>query len=342
MQEINERVDPFAMVTFVGRPAMVDEAATLGIWTSTEQGSRPDMMRRAPFERSVYPDWEDSMANTAAFVCAKLAGRPARYSGDPTARSTTRKFAATFTEFDDPGGVGYRLFLRGVRERCPHAAGEILEESKGQSDLDVARWRAAGVTTVVDFGSSFAYPGSAESSGWFPEWLLVPGIAFRSLDYRVLFPQSQSANAFAVTSVRRLAERREDQEYYQVSKASCPDCVEQIFPRAYEELLLMFTGIQAAGPQLTIANVDRGLHAIPPRASANPWAPAAYFAPANWTFFKDMMLARWDRAGLAPGGQPGCWRLVDHGKRYRTEDWESNPGDVGFDRFDEWPCQGES
>jgi hypothetical protein len=109
----------------------------------------------------------------------------------------------------------------------------------------------------------------------------------------------------------------------------------------YDDVMLFFRGIQAAGPRLTIENVDRGLRALPHAPSPNPWTPAAYFNPDNWTFFKDMMLVRWDPVGVNANAPPGCWRVVEYGKRYRTEDWATNPGDEGFDRFDEWPCHGE-
>jgi hypothetical protein len=169
----------------------------------------------------------------------------------------------------------------------------------------------------------------------------MPAEYLSNLTYRGLFPATQSINAFATTSSRRLAERIEDQDAYQASKAACATCGVTT-TIVYDEVLLFFWGIQAAGPNLTMHNVDRGLHAIPQRPSPNPWTPSAYFAPSNWSFIKDMMLARWDPAGVLPGQAPGCWRLVEQGRRYRPQDWATSPGDEGFDQFDAWPCHGET
>jgi hypothetical protein len=171
-----------------------------------------------------------------------------------------------------------------------------------------------------------------------PEWFAIPDL-FSNLGGR-LNVQPEMANTFAITPARRLAVRPEEQDSYQATKSGCPSCPAQT-GSVYEQMLLLFTGIQAAGPRLTVENVDRGLHAIPPRQSPSPWTPAAYFAPGNWSFFKDMMLVRWDPAGANPGAPPGCWRAVEYGKRYRADDWSSHSRDDDFDRFDEWPCHGE-
>jgi hypothetical protein len=167
----------------------------------------------------------------------------------------------------------------------------------------------------------------------------VPDL-FSNLGTRLFEVPAEAAASFAITPVRRLADRVEEQDSYQATKAACASCT-RVSGAVYDELLLLFSGIQAAGPKLTVDNIDRGLRAIPPRQSPNPWTPAAYFAPGNWSFFKDTMLARWDPAGVVAGASPGCWRLVEHGKRYRTEDWMTHPGDDDFDRFNEWPCHGE-
>jgi hypothetical protein len=340
MREIDERIDPFAVINLGAPDAMADEAAALGIWTNLNGASRAAMAQRAPYLRSFAPDQEDWMANAAAFLCAKLAGRPARYSGEPTAQSATRKFAVHYQSLWDPSNAGLPRFLNDVRSRCGDMAGEFFVESAGgDPSVDIARWREAGVTTVVNIGQTLDPPVLAANQGWFPEWFFVPDY-FSNARYRGLYSPAEMANAFAITPARRLAERTEDRETYQTSKASCPSC-RVLQAETYDETLLFFRGIQAAGPRLTIESVDRGLHAIPKAPSLNPWTPAAYFAPGNWTFVKDTMLTFWDPLGSPPGGTAGCWRAVEYGKRYRTEDWASAPGDDNFKRFAEWPCHGE-
>jgi hypothetical protein len=217
-------------------------------------------------------------------------------------------------------------------------AGEVLVTTQERSVLDAARLRQAGVTTIIMVGDSLFFMTSVDEIKWFPEWLVVPD-AFGNQAYSAFAPATQMANAFAITPQRRMPDHIEERENYRAAREACPDPTCGVVHNAlYEEFLLLFWGLQAAGPKLTIENVDRGLHAIPQQPSPNPWTPAAYFAPGNWSFVKDMMLARWDPAGVPPGQTPGCWRLVEYGKRYRTQDWATHPGDADFDRFDEWPC----
>lgn len=107
----------------------------------------------------------------------------------------------------------------------------------------------------------------------------------------------------------------------------------------YDNLRMLFWGIQAAGPRLTVQNVDKGLHAIPPRGSPDPYKPAVYFAPGNYTFVKDATAIWWDPAGRAPGDGVGCWRLSQGGARRRAGEWPVGDGDL-FDLASS-PCQGD-
>jgi hypothetical protein len=340
VRDLNEQLDPFAIVNISATAVMADEAARLGIWTNIDEGRREEMARRAPFLASFSPDEEDRLSSTAALLCAKLAGRPARYSGDPTLRAAARKFALHYSRGQQATRAGQGVLLDDIRQRCGGLAGDVLLPSSDNNyALDIPRWRAAGITTVVDVGDSITYALAAQQEGWLPEWFRVPDLFSPAAD-RAYFPASQLANSYAITPMRRLASRPEDQDSYQATKAACPDCVNPSSQLDYDNFLLLFWGIQAAGPKLSVENVDKGLRGIPPRASPNPWTPAAYFAPDNWSFVKDSMLVRWDKGAVGTYG-PGCWRTVEYGKRYRAEDWASSPGDDNFDRFDEWPCDGE-
>lgn len=99
----------------------------------------------------------------------------------------------------------------------------------------------------------------------------------------------------------------------------------------YDGLRLAANGIQTAGPQLTQANFDTALHAIPQHASAGPQSPACYFEAGDYSCSKDVAVAHWSPTGwnrdAAPGAinAPGCWRLVAGGRRYRSGDWDSVP-----------------
>jgi hypothetical protein len=147
-----------------------------------------------------------------------------------------------------------------------------------------------------------------------------------------------------------MADRRRGQlatqPEYAALREACPDCknfaADDIY--VYNRMLLLFTGIQAAGPRLTPSSFDQGLRALPPHPPGDPFAPTAYFGPGDHTFVKDKALAWWDASGQSPGltSGPGCWRLVDDGHRYQAEEWLQRKDDSGIQQITpEQPCQAD-
>lgn len=341
---LQERVDPFALVLYdQGDDVIVTEAARRGIVAQQNTGgSRDDMAEFAPYLVSVQPDLEGRAAHIAAFVCAVLADHPARYAGTPTDRERTRRFALVYNTRTDAANRGDRLIRQGIAERCGDAAGEIAHAS-GQADADVLRWRGA-VTTVMFVGSpNLLYPHSAQAQSWYPEWFVVDDRQDNGGFGRAA-PPTQARNFFGIWPARRLSEAVAEHDYHRAYKEACPACrVPATAASAYDALLVLFRGIQAAGPRLSAATVERGLRAISPRRSSDPWNPAAYFGMGDHFFIRDASVIRWDPAALpARSEQPGCWRLVEDGARYRVDDWPTHPGDGVFDREGApWPCQGE-
>jgi hypothetical protein len=133
--------------------------------------------------------------------------------------------------------------------------------------------------------------------------------------------------------------------YRQGCGASCPEPAATGSgggaPTEYDTLQLLFTAIQLGGPRLTAASIDRGLHAIPEEGSSNPYRPAAYFAPGNFTFVKDATAIWWDPSGQPPGeNTAGCYRLVRNGNRYRAGEWPAGDADITGGTND--PCQGDT
>lgn len=341
---LDELVRPFALV-FENNVDAVEahEAARRGIVTNYTAGSRAAMSERAPYLLSFPPDADEMSRHVAGFLCAVLAGRPARYAGDPLLQNQARRFALAYSRRVDPQESGAVLIRAAVGEGCPDAAGEIAHDSSNHS-LDVARWKSDGVTTVMQVGSAdVALYAEAQAQGWHPEWFEVPSNGLANEGSR-LMTQTQYRNAYGLHFGRMRAQRgAADQEWYRAFREGCGDCLtDASINELYDNLLLLFTGIQAAGPRLTAASVDRGLLALPVRRSPDPWTPAAYFAPGQHFFVRDAAVARWDTAGHTAGAsQPGCWRMVEAGRRYRVEDWPGHPGDTTFDA-QTWPCIGDN
>ena len=331
-------------------PAFHDEAARLGIMTATHGAMRDVYRRNAPFVVGYQPDIEHQAASVVQAVCARLAGRAARFHGDPAHRGDRRRFGLVYGNAADPDGAGAGLIVRGLQDRCPAEAGEVVVgyvRSRDRPQDLFVRFRIGGVTTVLAGVYSTDDTAAADASGFQGEWFLFDN---RDDDETVATGGSQATRAFGLIDDRRLGPAVEQPKRLAVTEGGCGECVAE--ERVYSDLLLLFSGIQAAGPRLTPAAFDKGLRALPARQSRDPLNPSAYFGPGDHFFAKDYMFGWWDPAGRRPmshasenpvvAGLQGCWRLVEDGLRYRPEDWANGPqGDDGIQqRTPEQPCQG--
>ena len=341
MRALDEAVDPFAAINYPESENVTSALAELGVMVNLAGASRAFAAARKPYIRSFYPDGDAKVSLAATFVCQHLVGRPARFSGNALDTGRTRQLAVFAKPRPDAQELASK-FRRTVADQCGEAAGEI-ERSSATSEYDapsdVARWQSKGVTTVVAFEIPLLHLGTAESAKWYPEWFYVEGGGSNYAGR--LLPPTQWRNAFGLWSTRREPLRREEAHWYRATQDGCGGCAVEGRPYDYNELLLFGWGIQAAGPRLTPGHFVEGLTKLPNRASSDPFLPAAYFGNNDFSFVKDAALVRWDSSGVVPGQSPGCYRLPQHGLRYRVEDWHRHPGDGVFDlSTNDWPCQG--
>lgn len=121
--------------------------------------------------------------------------------------------------------------------------------------------------------------------------------------------QSVWANAWGTTFRVRENEMTESQSFRAMREADPQTTQDEgTYARQYYyDHLMLFTGIQVAGPRLTPATVDRGVHAIPPTRNADPFVPDCRFEPGGYTCVKDAAEQWWDPAGTtAPDDPPGA------------------------------------
>ncbi|HVL80630.1 MAG TPA: hypothetical protein VM840_03450 [Actinomycetota bacterium] len=283
----------------------------------------------------------------ASYVCNELAGRPAVHSGNVADRSKPRRFAIWH---DDTDGEQRDLLVRHLNDLCGL---EVTHFAARPNDPGApGRFRSDDVTSVIALfqGQSAVTPTTlATNQGWFPEWVVLGDTGGRGLDtnfYARTANQASWANAFGITFDYR-RDSIPEQHWYRAYREGCPDCPDftaaqsggSNAPYAYDMLTMLFYGIQAAGPRLTVANLDRGLHAIPQSSSTGPYRPAAYFEPGGYTYLKDAARIWWDPSGQPPGSPgSGCWRLPEEGRRHRAGEWRSDDGRVKG----QGPCQGDS
>ncbi len=340
LSDLNDRYRPFAHVG-------ASSAGTQYKWLSAAftGAKRASYVKEAPYQISFRADDEDRTAQVSSFVCQKLIGGTAKYAGDPTTKTRTRKFGFLFS--DPPRKDVLRA---GIKARC----GLDITDESGDHDRPTGLFtlQRANVTTVilvVGNSSHAIATNNATGLGYFPEWFIPGHSDLNGIDVNFHGRTANSAqwtSAFGVTFDYR-RDALANQPWYRAYREGCAECTEPTFAEqgvlfataAYDAFNMLFYGIQAAGPRLTPENVDKGLHAIPARPSDDPYRPAAYFAPGNYSFMKDAMAIWWDPAGTPPGGaNPGCYRLPRQGLRARAGEWPAGDGDVQ----QPGPCQGDT
>lgn len=340
LDEVQDRKNPFAF----GAQGSPGGSKYKVVGFGYNGSGRTSQAKNAPYQITFRPDIEDEVQMAATYVCLKLNNRPARYAGNLADRNAKRVFGMWVEE-----GVFRTQMEAALKDICGI---KIAAYATGIGDTSAAaRLKQAGVTTVIaKFGNGSLSGVTAEASqGLFtPEWFLPGSSAPRSIEenfYGRTADQSQWAHAFGITfDYRRDAVA--DQAWYRAYHEACPDCVQPAAtnggsntPYAYDMLTMLFYGIQAAGPKLSADTIDRGLHSIPARGSDDPYRPAAYFAPGNYSFLKDAMEIVWDPSGRAPGAaNAGCYRLPELGRRYRAGEWPAGDDSIGK----AGPCQGDN
>lgn len=349
VDEIAEK-KPFAVVPLGEAPgAVAEEASRRGLMVFSHLSfARATYEQVSPRLWSWAPSHDETARAAGNLTCTALRGRTARFSGNPTDTSRTRKFGllvnTSVTEVG-PKYLGDRLAAEFAA--CGIAAARAEFSTTSEIPTAVASLRADEVTTVVlaiSTGDGLGAVNAAQAIGWSPEWFFprqLGNYADDSTSAR-LYPRNQWANAFGVSFDYRRGHIAE-QMWARALAQACADCSppNSYYPyRMYEVFSLLFYGIQSAGPRLTPASIDKGLHAIDHRPSEDPRVPAAYFTPGDWSWVKDAKAMWWDSDGVPPGStQPGCYRLYAGGIRFRPGEWPSN--DDGFFAANQ-PCQGNA
>lgn len=339
LQEINERRNPFAVAPGGPPSAKVMSVSYTGTLRSAAQ-------KNAPYSVSFRPDLDDQARMAASYICLKLVGRRARYSPDLMYQTRTRKFGFIF---EDGGDAGKKRLDDELKAQCNYTVPSSAIYASNPTA--VASLKNDDVTTVIvllNMTNPATTTTFATGLGYFPEWV-IPGyngqVSADTNNNGRTYNSTQWQNAFGITFEYR-RDARLDQAWYRAYRDGCPECTEPgaanapFLASTYDMMSMLFYGIQAAGPRLTPQNWDKGMHAIPPNGSPNPYKPAAYFAPGNYSYLKDAMEIWWDPSGLPPGETTaGCYRLPFEGRRFRTGEWTA--GDDSVHQAGS-PCQGST
>ena len=302
------------------------------------QGVESHYAAHAPYEWNVQPGVETLLAGTAQFVCGGLAGRPPRYAGPVQARAGVRKFGLIYTRATDGTSPDVAPLRSGLQ-----ACGVDLVAVRDDSSSDTSRTgvnaivtlQNAGVTSVLCACSVLdtrnIYMPAASAQGYQPEWVESTYIN-NDLDnsYAAGAPPDQAQHVLGVSFRNRLLAKQDMPWYWAVREADpSSDPQGNTYYSAnsrYEQLLLLASGIQLAGPRLTAASFQAGLQRATyanPGARTGPYFQALVGFSGRHTMSSDAAMFWFDpsRPGTIDPSVPGAICYVDHGLRYGLGDW---------------------
>ena len=247
-------------------------------------------------------------------------------AGSAALRQKPRKYGLLVP--DDPV---YKQCVEEGKPRLRAAGIDIAKEidysldfSKMQQEAPnmAAQLKGAGVTTVVlvtDPALPYFLTGAATQQDYWPEWF-VSGSALTDVDILGQFyDQDQWQFAYGQSFLSDIFQGK-DSESYRAYKAVRPQDEPAVTrDQYYYNFLMLFIGLQMAGPNLTPETFQAGMFAYPPRTgSFGRWS----FSPTDHTCSDDAREIYYDRNALSAfNDKPGRWITLNGGRRFRGSSW---------------------
>ena len=308
----------------------------------------PGISDPEPTVFSLPPSSGQIRSHLATYVGRKLAGREAEFAGEEL-RGEERVFghlALGLGESDQRGAddLEERLADEGVdlAEQIlypldPGRAAELATNA-------VTRFQTSGVTTVLVQADPILLPAftqEATKQGWFPEWVMSGAPFIDTTVFGRTFDQQQWEHAFGISYFPpQVAEDiNPPVTLYEWFHGERPP-VEGTIPLLliYPQVALFFTGLEYAGPNLTVDTFHDGLFVAEPTQRAVTQPSVSYgeqrWSEPDYAGIDDMVEVWWDADARGPdeAGEEGegIYRYVDGARRFLADEW---PDDLEvFDR----------
>jgi hypothetical protein len=309
------------------------------IGRETALGTDAYFAKHAPYQWNRGAAIDVQFKSYGQFVCREWANKAPKYGGpwNPPAFSgtpTVRKIGILVNQATDGTEPDIKpmtdnLKVCGVKPFIVHAV-----ESQSQTDASnpVAQMASEQVTTVIcvcDVGSARAYLNAASTQPYHPEWLMGTYINNDVDNSFSTNGTDQTDNVFGISFLDKFLPIQ-DTWWYLAMRQGDPSVEppKNAGPIAtYQNLLLLASGIQMAGPKLTPQTFADALHRT---TFPNPGAGRAPFFQGrvgfedggySWhhdasTFWYDSRQTNTDDATT-----PGRVCHVRHGVRYDYGDW---------------------
>ena len=230
------------------------------------------LARRGPFAWSYYPTIDRLLQSTANMVCHQLVGRPASHSTNAAMRAKTRKFAIVLPTDERIGGPLPGLSaLLATLNACGVRNPAVVRHASGNDNVvantaQMQQLQRDGVTSLVFLpwggnGTQNSALLQAQQVDFYPEWVVM-GVYNYNTAYMLRDPASETGAAFGVgiwNKQPQVALEPWNQAVVAAGGNTTTSGSTVTGRTFYQELLLLASGIQMAGPNLTPDSFDRAL-----------------------------------------------------------------------------------
>lgn len=276
------------------------------------------------------------MAQLAAWACVRLVGGKAVHAGAPL-RDRPRRFGIVLDQI----GQDNRLSVEPIKKALEACGAEVpyakaipyAQYSAVQYSNEIAQMQDAKLTTVVclcEEGTLGLFHSSAESQRFEPEWVVTSYPQFNYTAHKIYDVPSQHARTFGVTftPMERVPEDHPSIWALQEGSGGAGYNRTVLYVGghdiAYRALLLLASGIQMAGPNLTAKSFREGLlRARFPNPDHPIKAGKVGFDDGDHTMTNDGVEFWWSNAAPGPYADtgPGTFCFVDGGARRKKGEW---------------------
>lgn len=275
----------------------------------------------APYAYSEVPTGTAAASGFGNLMCARLAGMPAVFS--PQFSSHTRVFGLI-----TPESPQYQQVAEALMAAASHCGAKFvvweqytlgsLQTYQSQAVSIVAKMKSEGVTTVV-CGCDPIFPiqlsNAASQQEYTPEWVAIAWEDPITQSYN----QSEWSHAISEEGQSPPPQSLEAYKVFEAASGGKPP-EEQYFWVAYYTLLMVYSALQMAGPDLTPASFQHGWFSYPtsPLGQAGIWSggPDAYSLDDITT-----QLGWYDPNAVSyQDGKAGAWEDCEGGRYFYLQD----------------------
>lgn len=344
-------LDPFAIVTLIENAQGIAPKARehgIPVFGWNEDVPLEVYEQNRPYLWSFMPDQHTETVWSAAFLCRKLRGRPARFTTDPVLLGRPRKFGLIFQQarYSQRGPFLSQLAAQlqdEVSRQCQMRFDYVKGFQEGTSEASgmFTSMKIANVTTLVCYCIAQQtelhipkFQTVASGIDYYPEWYWDSTAAMDRALWQQQYgnPSHQGFGSSYLWRQGPFDSSYAYQAYTSQAKGSIPN------PRfnfeMYHTFLSLFSGIQAAGPVLTPESVERGMFTFKWTRRDDPFIPTGGYGassgPSPYTFVHSAMAWWYDPTGTPPGrNEPdGCLRVAHRGLRFFGPDWPLGDDDL--------------